>query len=168
MTKFTDGGMFEGIKAFQKDNKLKVDGIMKPQGETESKINALQKLKENHIQQKNLISPTNSYPQNLKNWIAEKDRVSKMKISDVNKHQYMSCLAGKGGKTMAVTGASLGALKEGYDLSYKSLNPKKRKDYKGLSGVYGDSLKDMYNNIYGLKYGLKKDTNCSDLIKKIP
>lgn len=32
---FTDDGLFEGVKRFQKDNDLTVDGVMKPSGETE-------------------------------------------------------------------------------------------------------------------------------------
>lgn len=39
MTKFTDNQMFDGIRKFQTDNKLKVDGIMKPDGETQNAIN---------------------------------------------------------------------------------------------------------------------------------
>lgn len=39
MTKFTDNQMFDGIKKFQKDHNLKVDGIMKPDGETQNAIN---------------------------------------------------------------------------------------------------------------------------------
>ncbi|MFV0626127.1 MAG: hypothetical protein ACK5N8_02100 [Alphaproteobacteria bacterium] len=41
MNKFTDEGLFKGISSFQKDNKLKVDEVMKPDGETERKINEL-------------------------------------------------------------------------------------------------------------------------------
>lgn len=36
---FTDNEMFDGIKDFQKIAGLKVDGIMRPQGETEESIN---------------------------------------------------------------------------------------------------------------------------------
>lgn len=39
MTKFSDGQMFEGIKKFQKDNNLQVDGVMKAGGETENAFN---------------------------------------------------------------------------------------------------------------------------------
>lgn len=35
MTPYPDEPMFDGIKAYQKVNKLKVDGVMKPRGETE-------------------------------------------------------------------------------------------------------------------------------------
>lgn len=41
MTKFSDNQIFDGIRKFQKDNRLKVDGIMKPSGETESFFNKL-------------------------------------------------------------------------------------------------------------------------------
>ncbi|MBI5162760.1 MAG: peptidoglycan-binding protein [Magnetospirillum sp.] len=35
-----DGATFEGIRQFQRDNGLKVDGFMRPEGPTERKINA--------------------------------------------------------------------------------------------------------------------------------
>lgn len=38
---WTDDAMFDGIKRFQKDNGLKVDGFMRPGGETEQNINLL-------------------------------------------------------------------------------------------------------------------------------
>jgi len=39
MTPYPDEPMFDGIKAYQKVNKLKVDGVMKPGGETEKSMN---------------------------------------------------------------------------------------------------------------------------------
>jgi len=36
---WTDDAMFDGIRTFQKDNALKIDGFMRPGGPTESKIN---------------------------------------------------------------------------------------------------------------------------------
>lgn len=41
MTKFSDNQIFDGIRKFQKDNRLKADGVMKPSGETESFFNKL-------------------------------------------------------------------------------------------------------------------------------
>ncbi|MCP4395673.1 MAG: peptidoglycan-binding protein, partial [Alphaproteobacteria bacterium] len=35
ITEIPDQDMFKGIKSFQKENNLRVDGIMKPGGETE-------------------------------------------------------------------------------------------------------------------------------------
>lgn len=43
MAKFADNQMFDGIRKLQKDNKLTVDGVMKPSGETESTFNRLLK-----------------------------------------------------------------------------------------------------------------------------
>ncbi|MBX9633929.1 MAG: peptidoglycan-binding protein [Magnetospirillum sp.] len=37
---WTDDAMFNGIRTFQQDNGLKVDGFMRPDGPTEKKINA--------------------------------------------------------------------------------------------------------------------------------
>lgn len=39
MTEYPDEEMFNGISNFQKKYNLKVDGIMKPNGETENKLN---------------------------------------------------------------------------------------------------------------------------------
>ena len=36
---WTDNAVFDGIKQFQKDNKLEVDGYMRPGGPTEERIN---------------------------------------------------------------------------------------------------------------------------------
>ncbi len=39
MTPYPDEPMFDGIKAYQKANRLRVDGVMKPGGETEQSMN---------------------------------------------------------------------------------------------------------------------------------
>lgn len=39
MTPYPDEPMFEGIKSYQRANKLKIDGVMKPGGETERSMN---------------------------------------------------------------------------------------------------------------------------------
>ncbi len=39
LTGHSEGAMFDGIKKFQKDNGLTIDGIIKPRGETEKAIN---------------------------------------------------------------------------------------------------------------------------------
>lgn len=39
LTPYPDKSLFEGIRAFQKDNGLKIDGVMKPGGETETALN---------------------------------------------------------------------------------------------------------------------------------
>lgn len=40
MTPYPDESMFDGIKSYQRANKLRVDGIMKPGGETEESMNS--------------------------------------------------------------------------------------------------------------------------------
>lgn len=157
MAKFTDNQMFDGIRNFQKDNKLKIDGIMKPDGETQNKINSISKEP---------VSKDNSYFKNLSNWSNERKNVEKMKLSDENKHQYMSCLAGKGGIGMAATGLGAGVVKEVYDFSYKTLTPEQRKKYHGVMGVALDGGKDMVNNLKGLKHGYIDNKDCYNLLKK--
>jgi len=39
MTSYPDEPMFDGIMKYQRDNKLRVDGVMKPGGETEGSLN---------------------------------------------------------------------------------------------------------------------------------
>ena len=39
VTPYPDEPMFDGIKKYQRDNKLRVDGVMKPGGETEDSMN---------------------------------------------------------------------------------------------------------------------------------
>lgn len=157
MAKFTDNQMFDGIRNFQKDNKLKIDGIMKPDGETQNKINSISKEP---------VSKDNSYFKNLSNWNNKRKNVEKMKLSDENKHQYMSCLAGKGGVGMAATGLGAGVAKEVYDFSYKTLTPEQRKKYHGVMGVALDGGKDMVNNLKGLKHGYIDNKDCYNLLKK--
>lgn len=41
MTKFGDTSMFEGIRKFQKEHNLTQDGVIKPQGETETMFNKI-------------------------------------------------------------------------------------------------------------------------------
>lgn len=157
MTKFTDNQMFDGIRSFQNDRKLKIDGVMKPDGETQNAVNSA--LKE-------VVSKDNSYFKNLSNWNNERKNMEKMKLSDENKHQYMSCLAGKGGTKMAVTGLGAGIAKEVYDFSYKTLSPEQRKKCHGVMGIALDGGKDMVNNLKGLKHGYIDNKNCYNLLKK--
>lgn len=40
ITPYPDRKLFEGIRSFQKDHRLRVDGVMKPDGETVTALNA--------------------------------------------------------------------------------------------------------------------------------
>ena len=72
--------MFDGIRRFQADNKLQVDGIIKPAGETETKIN--EKIKTERLLNKGILS--NIYYQGYK--IGE--RVANTRISAEKKRIF--------------------------------------------------------------------------------
>lgn len=80
ITNFTDNQMFDGIRRFQADNKLQVDGIIKPAGETETKIN--EKIKTERLLNKGILS--NIYYQGYK--IGE--RVANTRISAEKKRIF--------------------------------------------------------------------------------
>ncbi len=111
-----------------------------------------------------VVSKNNSYMKNMANWLKEKDRISKLKISDENKHQYMSCLSGKGGAGTSITGSIVGVGKEINDIVQKLSDNKLRDDYGGWKGVVYDSMKDMKNNIIGLKHAYDGCSDCQALL----
>lgn len=56
LTKFGDNRMFDGIRNFQKEKNLKVDGIMKPGRETENKINEVIRQRKQQPKNKNIFA----------------------------------------------------------------------------------------------------------------
>lgn len=112
------------------------------------------------------VSSKNNFIENIQNWNNEKKRVDKLKISDENKHQYMSCLSGRGNANMALLGLGVGAAKEVWDFSYKTLYSSQRKKNGGVIGVALDGGKDIVNNIKGLKHGFIDKKPCINLLKK--
>lgn len=61
-TKFTETGMYDGIKKFQQDNNLSVDGRINPDGETIKKMNELLERKKINVAQNNLYSQKSQVP----------------------------------------------------------------------------------------------------------
>ncbi len=125
------------------------------------------------LKRKNLLNNNGlyNYGYNLgektANWANQKPRVAKLNVSDENKHQYMSCLAGKEGPAMTAIGLAAGAAKEVDDLQYKLRNEEEIKRYNGRWGIVKDSAKDMKNNVIGAGYGLlNKNPDCESLLKK--
>lgn len=165
LSPLTDENMFTGIKKLQKAHNLSVDGRIEPAGETINKMNDLLSKKSGL----NQITDSNStISENYVNWRKEIDRVAKLKgISDENKHQYISCLAGQGGLGMASLGLAGGVYKEITDLNKKINNPKYVDAYGGNVNIIRDSFKDMKNNLIGLKYGFFDDNpDCFGLLSK--
>lgn len=131
---------------------------------------------EDNLKRKNLLESTSAYnfgSYALDRGIAaysiaeEKNRVAKLKVSDENKHQYISCLAGKEGGIVAAAGLAGGGYKELKDLNYKLNDNEQINAYGGRLGVIKDSGKDMKNNLIGLSYGLiNNNPDCESLLKK--
>lgn len=95
---------------------------------------------------------------------AENQRLTPMPISDVNKHQYVSCIGSYDGPISAGIIAGAGIIKEIYDLKEK-INDKK---YGSNWDIIQDSLKDLKNNAIGIAKGLSVDDieKCNYLLPK--
>ena len=79
ITDFVDNEMFDGIKSFQKDNELEVDGIMHPGGPTERKIN------QSLMNKKHFGDPKQDKGLNRAQWRRERLEALRIKKPDTNK-----------------------------------------------------------------------------------
>ena len=160
ITNFTDNQMFDGIRRFQADNKLQVDGIIKPAGETETKIN--EKIKTERLLNKGILS--NIYYQGYK--IGERvantcisaekkaDILAKEPYNDKYKHSLLSCEEAQKGSVEAATIAAGGLYKE-----------KKKK--KLGKNTFSESLADLKADAYGIYKGiLNPKGNCDELVQE--
>lgn len=109
---------------------------------------------------------------NAWNTYKEYSKVNKLadsNVADENKHQYISCLAGKGGKLETTAGWTGGLIKEAADLAKKIPSSDARKRYGGIGNILKDSEKDITNNWKGLQYGLGNKGKCINLLeRKLP
>ncbi len=112
------------------------------------------------------VSLQNSTLENTANYWKQYNTMKNEKISDINKHQYMSCLAGRDGVTLGLVGLGAGVVKEIGDLSAKLTDEQKIQAYGGKTGVWADSLKDMGNNLKGFSHGFFDNQPCYPLLKK--
>ncbi|MBQ8464787.1 MAG: hypothetical protein IJ545_02120 [Alphaproteobacteria bacterium] len=85
--------------------------------------------------------------------IQAKDRIAPLPISDVNKHQYISCVGSTGGPLATLETLGGGIYKEIQDTKDKLMDPQKRKAYGGALGVLGDGAKDLKNDFIGSAFG---------------
>ena len=97
-----------------------------------------------------------------------KDDISSLPISDVNKHQYLSCVGSTDGLLATVETFGGGLHKEIQDTKDKLLNPQKRSSYGGILGVLGDATKDIGNDVVGIWKGYWADNpkECEELLPK--
>ena len=130
MTKFTDNQMFDGIRKFQKDNGLKIDGIMKPEGETENTIN--KKITDRTWGDKTkkvldaYLNSNHSYPGNIKTGIIAPYKDMVRNFNDMNKlglegaDKFFHCKgnyeAAERGVWGRIVATSMSAAKEAKDL----------------------------------------------------
>lgn len=160
ITNFTDNQMFDGIRSFQTDNKLQVDGVMKPEGETEAKIN--ERIKTERLINKGIFS--NVYSQGYK--IGERvantrisaerkaDILAKKPYNDKYKHSLLSCEEAQKGSVEAVAIAAGGLYKE-------------YKDQKLGKNTISESIADLKADAYGIYKGIfNSKGNCDELVRE--
>ena len=94
------------------------------------------------------------------------DWLSSVPISDVNKHQYVSCVGSSGGPLATIETLAGGVKKEIDDYNKKMNNEDLLKRYGGKWGVIGDGMKDLSNDIKGAWKGLWSDNpeECEELL----
>lgn len=80
---------------------------------------------------------------------AEAQRLTPIKVSDINKHQYVSCVGAFDGPISAGATAAAGLYKEGADLYKKWNNPQYGSNWQILQ----DSFKDLKNDALGISRG---------------
>lgn len=89
--------------------------------------------------------------------LSESERIKNLKISDTNKHRYVSCVGAQDGIASAGTIFVGGLIKEGRDLKNKIINTENNPYYKNKVDVILDSLKDIGNNAIGTISGYMSD-----------
>ena len=97
-----------------------------------------------------------------------KEAIAKLPISDVNKHQYLSCIGATDGLLASAETLGGGLYKEIQDTKDKITNPTKRQSYGGVFGVLQDAGKDLSNDVKGAWKGLWSDNldECEELLPK--
>lgn len=84
---------------------------------------------------------------------AEAQRLTPINVSDINKHQYVSCVGAFDGPISVGATAAAGLYKEGADLYKKWNNPQYGSNWQILQ----DSFKDLKNDALGISRGWSAD-----------
>ena len=92
--------------------------------------------------------------------------LSPLSISDVNKHQYVSCVGSTDGSLATLETLGGGIYKEYEDYQKKVNNPQLLQQYGGKWGVLKDNIKDLGNDLVGAWKGLWSNNpqECEDLL----
>ena len=93
----------------------------------------------------------------------EQKRLTPLKMSDVNKHQYVSCVGAQGDLKSLIETLGGGFYKEKKDWNKKMDNPQ---DYGGKLAIILDCLKDLSNDVIGANYGYSNQNPgaCEELL----
>lgn len=93
----------------------------------------------------------------------EQKRLTPFKMSDVNKHQYVSCVGAQGDLKSLIETSVGGLYKEKKDWNKKMDNPQ---DYGGIVSIILDCLKDLSNDVIGAMYGYSNQNPgaCEELL----
>lgn len=153
MTKFVDSQMIDGIKKFQQDNGLKVDGVMKPGGETEKKMNSLFD-RTSYKDAAKFVPNGTGLGRAVADGLPQFLDMRKKGYDDKYKHSYINCSASQKGLLGASAVGFAGAGREAKQMFTGENKPK-------------DSWQDMKANMYGMKQGLLNPLgNCDSLTQK--
>lgn len=111
---YVDDRLFDGIENFQKDNGLQVDGVMRPKGETENKINEKLSRTRNYPgkTRTGLIAPINDFVNNFRDM-----QDSNIQGQDKYFHCKANYQAAKRGEYGSDVATVLSFAKEVYDLA---------------------------------------------------
>ena len=85
--------------------------------------------------------------------IQAKNIIASLPVSDVNKHQYISCIGSTGGALATAETLAGGLYKELNDTIDKLTDSQKRQSYGGSLGVLKDAAKDLKNDFIGSAVG---------------
>lgn len=159
ITKFVDNEMFDGIRKFQKDNKLKNDGVIKPEGETESKVN--ERIKVKGLPNEGIFNSIYNQGYKIGERVAD-TRISaeekaavlaKKPYNDKYKHSLLSCEEAQKGFIEAATIGAGGLYKEYLDQRAKS-------------NTLSESIADLKADAYGIYKGIfNPKGNCDELVQ---
>lgn len=165
MNTIPDEQMFDGIKDFQKDNGLQVDGYLKPFGETITAINNAIKQTPFYRKGYELGEKIAKNRHNLEEKQSEMYR-EKGDGNDNYYHRLAMCENAQGGSEDALISLGGGVLKEVRDIYCKTTGYCDRKTEPSVALL--DSAKDMHNNIEGLYYGWRNpDKNCKTWLEDL-
>ncbi len=102
----------------------------------------------------------------VKRAIKAAEWLTPLPISDINKHQYVSCVGSTGGLLATAETLAGGAKKEIDDYKKKMNDPQLFEQYGGQSGILYDIKNDLGNDIKGAWRGFWSDNpdECEELL----